>query len=121
MTLENIENNIYDISKKFALRIIKLNKFLLGQNEFVMSKQVLRSGTSIGANVNEGKYAQSRPDFSNKMNIALKEAGETQYWLDLLHESHYIDDKEYDSISDDCSRILGVLIKIVKSTKTPHN
>ena len=82
-----------------------------------MSKQVFRSGTSVGANVYEGKNAQTRPDFSTKMNIALKEATETGYWLDLLHETCYLADDTFDSIMNDCNRIIAVLTKIVKSTK----
>ena len=82
-----------------------------------MSKQVFRSGTSVGANVYEGKNAQTRPDFSTKMNIALKEATETGYWLDLLHETNYLGDDTFDSIMNDCNRIIAVLTKIVKSTK----
>ncbi len=82
-----------------------------------MSKQVFRSGTSIGANVFEGKNAQSRPDFSSKMNIALKEATETGYWLDLLHETKFINDEMFESIVDDCNKIIAILTKIVKATK----
>ena len=82
-----------------------------------MSKQMYRSGTSIGANVFEGKNAQTRPDFTTKMNIALKEATETAYWLDLLHETDYINDVEYESISNDCNKIIAILTKIVKATK----
>lgn len=84
-----------------------------------MSKQLFRSGTSIGANVFEGKNAQSRPDFASKMNIALKEATESDYWIDLLHETNYLSDSEYESINADCKRIIAVLIKIVKATKSP--
>ena len=116
---KEIENNIYDISKAFAIRIVSLYKYLTEEKrEFIMSKQLFRSGTSIGANVFEGKNAQSRPDFTTKMNIALKEATESCYWIDLLHDTHYISDAEYNSIFDDCSRIVAVLTKIVKTTKT---
>ena len=110
--------NIYVLSKAFALRIVKLYKFLTEQkHEFIISKQLLRSGTSIGANVHEAKNAQSRPDFSSKMNISLKEASESSYWLDLLYDAEYINKEAYDSISDDCEHLQAVLIKIVKSTK----
>ena len=112
------ENNIYDISKAFAIRIVNLYRYLTeDKREFIMSKQLFRSGTSIGANVFEGKNAQSRPDFTTKMNIALKEATESCYWIDLLHDTHYISDAEYSSIFDDCSKIIAVLTKIVKATK----
>lgn len=82
-----------------------------------MSKQLLRSGTSIGANTRESKNAQSRMDFLNKLNIALKEADETDYWLDLLHTSKYIDDKLYNSIETDCKEIVAILVSIIKKLK----
>jgi four helix bundle protein len=113
-----IENNLYEISRAFAIRVVNLYKYLSdNKNEYVMSKQMYRSGTSIGANVFEGKNAQTRPDFTTKMNIALKEATETAYWLDLLHEADYINDVEYESISNDCNKIIAILTKIVKATK----
>ena len=113
-----IENNVYEISRAFAIRVVNLYKYLSdNKNEYVMSKQMYRSGTSIGANVFEGKNAQTRPDFTTKMNIALKEATETAYWLDLLHETDYINDVEYESISNDCNKIIAILTKIVKTTK----
>ncbi len=85
-------------------------------NEYVLSKQILRSGTSIGANVREALRGQSRPDFHAKMNIALKEACETEYWLELLKETDYITDESYQSMHDDCLEIIKMLTKIVKST-----
>ena len=87
----------------------------------VLSKQVLRSGTSIGANIRESVNAQSRMDFINKLNIALKEANETEYWLELIHESGIIDDKQFDSIYNDCGRIAATLTKIIKTTKSTQN
>ena len=112
------ENNIYEISRAFAIRIVNLYKYLKEEKaEFIMSKQLFRSGTSIGANVFEGKNAQSRADFTNKMNVALKEATESAYWIDLLHETRYLTDIEYNSLYDECSKIIGVLTKIVKATK----
>lgn len=111
-------NLIAALSKSFALRIIKLEKFLRDEKrEFTMSKQLLRSGTSIGANIREGIYAQSKADFINKMSIALKESSETEYWLELLHESELLDDKAFKSIYDDNSRISATLINIIKNTK----
>ena len=113
-----IENDIYLLSKEFALRIVNLYRYLTKEyGEYVLSKQLLRSGTCIGANVHEGKNAQSRPDFTTKMNIALKEATETEYWIDLLYEAKFINEQEYLSISNDCERLKAVLIKIVKATK----
>ena len=113
-------NTIASLTKDFALRIVKLYKFMTEEKrEYVMSKQVLRSGTSIGANVRESIYAQSRADFVSKMSIALKESGETEYWLELLHEAEYIDDKAYESISNDNSKISATLINIIKKAKEP--
>jgi four helix bundle protein len=113
-----IENNVYDLSKAFAIRVVKLFNYLVdSKKEYVMSKQLLRAGTSIGANVFEGKNAQSRADFTNKMNIALKEASESGFWIDLLHDTQYISDKEYESVFADCKRLIAVLTKIVKATK----
>ena len=116
-----IENDIYVLSKAFALRIIHLYRYLTNEKrENVISKQLLRSGTSIGANVHEAKNAQSRADFSSKMNIALKEATESEYWIDLLKEATFISKKEaYESLYADCSRVKAVLVKIVKATKIP--
>jgi four helix bundle protein len=82
-----------------------------------MSKQLLRCGTSIGANTRESKNAQSRMDFLNKLNIALKEADETEYWLDLLHETQYLDDNLYKSINDDCAELIKILTSIIKKIK----
>jgi len=102
----------------FALRIIKAFKFLTQeQREFILSKQVLRSGTSIGALTREAEHAQSRADFVNKMNIALKEANETAYWLMLLKDSDYIDEKTFSSIHADCDELIRLLVSIVKTTK----
>ena len=113
-----VENNIYEISKAFAVRMVNLYNYLTdNRKEFVMSKQLLRSGTSIGANVFEGKQAQSRADFASKMSIALKEASESGYWIDLPYDTHYLSESEYQSLFSDCKRIIAVLTKIVKSTK----
>ena len=82
-----------------------------------MSKQLLRCGTSIGANTRESKNAQSRLDFLNKLNIALKEADETEYWIDLLHATSYLDDLQYNSINDDCTELIKLLTSIIKTLK----
>ena len=111
-------NVMEELSIKFALRIIKLYKYLIEEkNEYVMSKQVYRSGTSIGANTAESKTAQSYADFISKLSIALKEANETKYWLVLLHESETISDDEYNSIENDINTIIGSLIIIIKKKK----
>ena len=101
----------------FALRIVKLYRYLKEKNEFVMSRQLLRAGTSIGANIAEGEQAQSRPDFVSKLGIALKEAAETNYWLRLLHGSGYLTDTEFSSIFNDCRELEKMLTAIIKTTK----
>ena len=114
-----MENVIAAKSYAFAIRIINLYKFLnTEKKEFVLSKQVLKSGTAIGALVREAEHAQSKADFLNKMNIALKEANETEYWLMLLKDTGYIQQSEFDSIIKDCEEVLKLLVSIVKSTKT---
>ena len=106
-------------SKDFAIKIIKCYKFLTEQkHENIMSKQLLRCGTSIGANTRESKNAQSRMDFLNKLNIALKEADETEYWLYLLHETRYLDDAQFESINSDCTELIKMLTAIIKKLKT---
>ena len=116
--MDRVENNVYEITSEFAIRIVKLYKYLTDEkHEYIMSKQLFRSGTSIGANTFEGKNAQSRADFCNKMNIALKEATESGFWIDLLHKTDYLDDVLFESFYKDWNRIMGVLTKIVKATK----
>ncbi len=111
-------NKILDISFKFSVRIVKLYQYLLDQKvNFAIPQQILRSGTSIGANVNESVYAQSKKDFIAKMHIALKEANETKYWLQLLHSSDYLDNRIYESMLIDNKNIIGTLINILKSAK----
>ena len=116
------DNQILRESKAFAIRIIKLY-ILLKENRkvYVLSKQLLRSGTSIGANVRESVNAQSRMDFINKLNIALKEANETEYWLELLHETSFIADIEFESLYNDCGKLAATLTKIIKTTKAVEN
>ena len=112
------DNIIVDKSKAFALRIIRLYKYLKNEkSEFVLSKQLLRSGTSIGANVKEAIRGQSRADFYAKLNISLKEASETEYWLELLHESEYIEEKAFNSIYADCQELIKLLVAITKTQK----
>ena len=109
---------IHTKSRDFAIRIINCYKYLVDEkHEKVMSKQLLRCGTSIGANTRESKNAQSRMDFLSKLNIALKEADETEYWLDLLHETKYLDDNMYKSINDDCGELIRLLTSIIKKIK----
>lgn len=114
-----IEGNVVSVkSKAFALRIIKLYKYLNDvKHEYVLSKQVLRSGTSIGANVSEGVVGFSKKDFLAKMYIAFKECVETQYWLELLQETDYLTIDEFKSINEDCTELKKLLSSITKSTK----
>jgi four helix bundle protein len=109
------EINVARIAKRIAMcyRHLRDNK-----RESVMSKQLLRSGTSIGANVREGLYAQSRKDFVSKLNIALKEAAETDYWLDVIHSVEYFTDDEFNSLKADNDELLRLLTSIIKTTKT---
>ena len=108
---------VYDKSFTFAIRIVNLYKYLYeNKKEYIMSKQLLRSGTSIGANIKEALQAQSKKDYLSKMNIALKEASETEYWLNLLIETKYIEEHSM-SILEDCIELNKMLISIVKTTK----
>ena len=112
------DNIIVNKSKAFALRIIKLYKYLCTEKkEFVLSKQLLRSGTSIGANVKEAIRGQSKDDFAHKMNISLKEASETEYWLELLFETDYITEEQFNSIIADCTELIRILTSIIKSSR----
>ena len=114
-----MENAVVDKSVAFALRVIALYKYLCTEKkELVLSKQVLRSGTSIGANIAEAQCAISRKDFLSKMYIAFKECSETNYWLELLFKSDYIDSPQYDSIQSDCVELLKMLSAITKSAKS---
>lgn len=110
------DNPIKRKSRDFAIDIINLYKWLCEvQHEYIMSKQVLRSGTSIGANVAEGVRGQTLPDFYAKMNIALKEASETSYWLDILHETDYLPDDKFKTINTFCDEIISILVAITKN------
>ena len=112
------DNIVVNKSKSFAIRIIRLYKYLCDEKkEFVLSKQVLRSGTSIGANVKEAIRGQSKADFSAKMNIALKEASETEYWLELLFETEFISNQQFESIYEDSVELIKLLTSIVKSSR----
>ena len=111
-------NLIHDLSKTFAVRIVRLSQFLQDKHhEFVLSRQILKSGTSIGANVRESRNAQSKADFINKLNIALKESDETDYWLELLFLTDYLNQESYDSLVSDNKYITAVLTNIIKSCK----
>jgi four helix bundle protein len=112
------ENVVKTKTFDFALRIIKLYQYLCEQKkEYVLSKQLLRSGTSIGANVMEAEHAESKQDFIHKISISLKEANETDYWIELLHKSEFIDNHAYKSIKTDIEEILKLLTAILKTGK----
>ena len=112
------QNIAKDKSKKFALRIVRLYQYLTNdKKEFILSKQILRSGTSIGANLAESVCAMTEKDFVAKVYVALKEAEETLYWLDLLYEANFIDKKSYLSAFKDCQEIAKILTKTIKTIK----
>ncbi len=112
------DNVVYEKGFQFAKRIVKLYKYLTAiKKEYVLSKQVLRSGTSIGANIKESQNAQSRKDFISKLSIALKEAGETEYWLDLLTDI-YLTEDEVAGLKSDLVEIIKLLTAIIKNSKS---
>ncbi|MCR4965343.1 MAG: four helix bundle protein [Bacteroidales bacterium] len=116
------ENTIKDESYKFAIRIVRMYKTIIERDkEYVLSKQCLRSGTSIGALVSEAEHAQSTADFIHKMNIALKEANETVYWLNLLKDTGFLSEKEHNSIHTDAIELVKILASIVKTMKEKGN
>ena len=117
--MDNKDNVLKDKSYKFALRIVKLYKHLTeDKKEFVLSKQILRSGTSIGANITEGNQAQSTADFIHKLSIALKEAFETEYWLCLLRDAEYLTEKQAESLIVDCNELQKMLTASIKTSKS---
>ena len=112
--------SIHELSYDFACRITRLYQYLTEDaeyKEYVSSKQIYRSGTSVGANVSESKHAQSDADFLSKMSIAYKEADESNYWLNLLHDNGYLNDDQHESLSHDCTRIIKILTSIVKTMR----
>jgi four helix bundle protein len=117
----NEERTIKFKSKRFAVRIVKLYNYLCNEKkEYVLSKQILRSGTSIGANIAESECAISRKDFIAKVYIALKECVETIYWLDLLYETNYIDNAMYNSMKNDCEEMRKMMSSTTKTMNSPN-
>ena len=113
------DNVLIDKSVKFSARIVKLQKYLLAEKkESVISKQIIRSGTSIGANINEANYGNSKADFISKLHIALKETAETEYWIKLLNLSEYIDDEMSNSLITDCLELKRILISSINTAKS---
>ncbi len=111
-------NVVQDKSLAFAIRIVNVYKYLIDEKkEYILSKQILRSGTAIGALVREAQYAESNPDFIHKMSIALKEANETEYWILLLYKTDYIQQNAFESLLIDIKELLKLLISIIKSKK----
>ena len=111
------ENKLADLSMEFSVDIINLVKYLKSNHESIISNQIGRSGTSIGANIHEAQYAQGKKDFISKFEIALKEASETGYWLELLRKTNYIDEQLYKTISSKCASIRVMLIASCKTAK----
>lgn len=112
------DNVVKNKSFDFAVRIVNLSKYLTEQKrEYVLSKQTLRSGTAIGALIRESEQAESKADFIHKLAIALKEANETDYWLDLLHKTEYLEDKQHQSLKADLTELLKLLTSIIKTSK----
>lgn len=118
-----MKENILKIkSYEFAIRIVKLSQYLQTERkEFVLSKQILRSGTAVGALIREAEYGQSKTDFIHKLTISLKEANETEYWINILKDTGYIDCKLYESIPQDCKELLRLLLHLLKPQKTMKN
>ncbi|MFI3313745.1 MAG: four helix bundle protein [Eubacteriales bacterium] len=115
------QTQIQTMSMDFAVRIVKLRKYLCKEKqEYEISKQLLRCGTSIGANAHEAEYGQSKKDVISKLSIALKEASETAYWLTLLRRTEYLSEEQFQSMLDDCTQIIKVLTAIVKTSKTDN-
>ncbi|MDN3203781.1 four helix bundle protein [Algoriphagus sediminis] len=113
------ENVVKNKSLEFAVRVVKLYQFLCDQKkEFVLSKQLLRSGTSVGAMVREAEHAETKKDFNHKMGIAQKEINETIYWLELLHQTDYLTPSEFESMKADAVEIIKIITAILKSSKT---
>ncbi len=112
------ESVLREKSYAFAIRIVNLYRFLTeNKNEYVLCKQLLRSGTAVGALIREAEFGQSKADFISKMSIALKEANETNYWLNLLKDTKYLNEKMFDSISADCLELIKMLVSSVKTAK----
>ena len=111
--------SLMEKSLVFAVRIAKLAQWLVDERkEFVLSRQIAKSGTSIGANIREAQFAQSDADFISKLSIALKEGSETQYWLEVLVAAEYISEKQYASLRSDTNRLVGLLVKSIKALKS---
>lgn len=117
---EKKDNIIVKKSYAFALEVIALYKLLIEKKEFVMSKQILRSGTSIGANIHEAVASESKKDFIHKLSIAVKESRETSYWLNLLKDSNFIDQELFNNLNNNCQEVTRILNSIILTTKEKY-
>ena len=118
MNTKNENNPLREKSYAFAIKIVRLSQSLVHvKKEFVLSKQILRSGTSIGALIRESEFAASKPDFINKLTVSLKEANETEYWLMLLHSTDYLTHQEFESLQRDCLELIAMLVSSIKTLK----
>ena len=115
------ESKLRELSMEFSVDIINLVKFLKSNHESVIANQIGRSGTSIGANIHEAQYAQGKKDFISKLEIALKEASETGYWLELAYRTNYIDEKQYKTLSDKCATLRVMLVSSCRTAKSNQN
>ena len=113
---------LHQKSYAFAIRMVKMVKYLQEEKkEYVLSKQAMRSGTAIGALVREAEFAQSAPDFVNKLSVAVKEANETEYWLNILRDTDYIDEEAFQSLQGDCKELIAILVSSIKTMKNKMN
>ena len=112
-----MKNILAEKSELFAIRIVKLSEFLTNKKQHILSNQILRSGTSIGANIAESEYSSSKADFINKLHIAQKEANETKYWLTLLNKVNYLENKMFESLNVDVEELLKLLASSIKTAK----
>lgn len=118
MKNEKSKNPLKEKSYTFAIKIVKLSQALVArQKEYVLSKQILRSGTSVGALIRESEFAASKKDFINKLTVSLKEANETEYWLMLLHDTDYLDTKKFETLSAECKELIAMLVSSIKTSK----
>ncbi len=119
MNNEKRRNPLKDKSYQFAIRIVKLSQYLQREKkEYVLSKQLLRSGTAVGALIREAEFGQSKADFTSKMSISLKEANETDYWLSLLNDTGYLTENQFESLQADCKELIAMLVSTVKTSKS---
>jgi four helix bundle protein len=121
MNSEKLKSPLRDKSYAFAIKIVKLSQLLVSdRKEFVLSRQVLRSGTAIGALIRESEFAASKADFMNKLTISLKEANETEYWLMLLHDTTYLGKEEFSQLQTSCKELIAMLVASIKTSKSQH-